>query len=127
MADKKREGFRETCSWLPEGRRHIVCRARVQRAEGAVEALGVYSYDQTKGEYLYHGFGSRGGVTIERGHRIPDGFHFTSERGTGADRVRTRFTIVEGAQGRVSTVSETSKGEGPWVVEERVEYLRTRP
>lgn len=26
------EGYRETCSWLREGRRHIVCRARDQTA-----------------------------------------------------------------------------------------------
>jgi hypothetical protein len=127
ILDKEHEGYRETCSWLDEVRRHIVCRARVQKADGPRESLGVYSYDQARGEYLYHGFGSRGVIMIERGQRIPNGFHFTSERGAGADRVRTRFTIVEGAQGRVNTVSETSKAEGPWLVDERREYLRTRP
>lgn len=127
ILSSKREDFRETCSWLAEGRRHIVCRARYQAAEGPREALGVYSYDPTQGEYLYHGFGARGGVSKERGQRIAKGFHFTSERGTGADRVRVRFTIEEAGQGRVNTVSEKSKADGPWVVEETVEYLRTRP
>jgi hypothetical protein len=119
--------FRETCSWLPEGRRHIVCRARVQTASGTRESLGVYSYDQITSDYLYHGFGSRGGVMIERGRRISNGFHFTSERGTGAERVKTRFTIEEAADGRVNTITEKSTAEGPWVVEERTVYLRTRP
>lgn len=127
IPDKKHESYRETCSWLAKARRHIVCRARDETANGPLESLGVYSYDQTTGEYLYHGFGSRGGVSTERGQRIPNGFHFTSERGTGADRVRTRFTIVEAAQGRVNTVSETAKADGPWVFDERLEYLRTRP
>lgn len=127
IVNKGHEGYRETCSWLAEGRRHIVCRARYQTANGFRESLGVYSFDQTSSEYLYHGFGARGGVMIERGRRIPKGFHFTSERGTGADRVRTRFTIEEGPQGRVNTVSETAKADGPWVVEEKLEYLRTRP
>lgn len=127
IPDKKHKRYRETCSWLAKGRRHIVCRARNETANGPVESLGVYSYDKTAGEYLYHGFGSRGGVSTERGQRIPNGFHFTSERGTGADRVRTRFTIVEAAQGRVNTVSETAKADGPWVLDERLEYLRTRP
>jgi hypothetical protein len=127
IPDKEHESYRETCSWLPGGRRHIVCRARLQTADGPRETLGVYSYDQTRAEYLYHGFGARGSVTIERGQRIPKGFHFTSERGTGSDRVRTRFTIEEGTQGRVNTVSETAKAEGPWIVEEKLEYLRTRP
>lgn len=127
LLSKGHEGYRETCSWLPEGRRHIVCRARGPTPTGVRESLGVYSYDPARGAYLYHGFGSRGTVSIEVGHRIADGFHFTSERGTGADRVRTRFTIVQGAGGRVNTVSEVSKGEGPWVEEERLEYLRVRP
>lgn len=127
ILDKGHEGYRETCSWLGEGRRHIVCRARVQTAEGPRESLGVYSYDRTRGEYLYHGFGARGTVSTERGQRIPNGFHFTSERATGADRVQTRFTIVEAPEGRVNTVSETAKAEGLWVVEERLQYLRTRP
>jgi len=127
LLSKGHEGYRETCSWMVGGRRHIVCRARQQTASGEREALGVYSYDPTKGEYLYHGFGSRGTLTIEVGQRIANGFHFTSERGTGADRVRTRFTIVEAADGRVNTVNEVAKGEGPWVVDERLEYLRARP
>ena len=127
ILDKKHEGYRETCSWLAEGRRHIVCKSRVQTANGPQESLGVYSYDQTSGEYLYHGFGAGGIVSTERGQRIPKGFRFFSERGTGADRVRTRFTIEEAAQGRVNTVTETAKAEEPWVVEESLEYLRTRP
>ena len=128
LLGKGNEGYRETCSWLAGGgRRHIVCRASVQTAEGPRESLGVYSYDETKGEFVYHGFGSRGTVYIERGQRIPGGFRFMSERGTGADRVRTRFTIVEAAEGLVNTVSETAKPDGSWVVKERQEYLRTRP
>ena len=127
IVGKGHEGYRETCSWLAEGRRHIVCRSRVQTANGPRESLGVYSYDESIGEYLYHGFGASGTVFIERGQRVPSGFHFTSERGTGANRVRTRFTIVDAEQGRVNTVSETAKADGPWVVEERLEYLRTRP
>jgi len=127
IPDKQHEGLRETCSWLAEGRRHIICRSRGQTANRPWESLGVYSYDQTRGEYLYHGFGSRGSVYIERGRRIPNGFIFTSESGAGADRVRTRFTIAEASGGRVSTVTETAKADEPWVVKERVEYLRTRP
>jgi hypothetical protein len=127
LAGKAPEAYRETCSWLAEGRRHIVCRSREQTANGPREHLGVYSYDESKGEYLYHGFGASGSILIERGQRVPSGFHFTSERGTGLNRVRTRFTILEAEQGRVNTVSETAKADGPWVVGERLVYLRTRP
>ncbi|MEO6363868.1 MAG: hypothetical protein ABIO71_11605, partial [Caldimonas sp.] len=125
--DKKHEDLQETCSWLAGGRRHIVCKTRKQTATGPRETLGVYSYDEAKGEYVAFTFSVRGAVIIERGQRIPSGFHFTSENGTGADRVRTRFTIVEAAGGRVNTVVESAKGEGPWVVEEKRVYLRTRP
>ena len=124
---KGHESLRETCSWLAEGRRHIFCRGREETAKGPREWLGVYSYDQTTGEYLYHGFHPRGSVSIERGRRTPKGFIFTSERGTGADRVQVRFTIEEGPHGRVNTVTEVAKPGRPWVVEETLEYLRTRP
>ena len=36
---KPEEDFRETCSWLPGGRRHMVCRARWQTANGPRETL----------------------------------------------------------------------------------------
>lgn len=127
LVGKAPEAYRETCSWLPEGRRHIVCRSREQAASGPREHLGVYSYDESKGEYLSHVFGASGAMLIERGQRIPGGFHFTSERGTGANRVRTRFTIVEAEQGRVNTFTETAKVDGPWVAGERSVYLRTKP
>jgi hypothetical protein len=123
---KEHETVRETCSWLAEGRRHIVCRGREQTAKGPREWLGVYSYDQANDEYLYHGFAPRGSVSTERGRRIPKGFVFTSERITGADRVQVRFTIEEGQHGHVSTVTEVAKPGGPWVVEEKLEYQRTR-
>ena len=104
-----------------------MCRSSVQTADGPRESLGVYNYDEAKGEFVYHGFDARGSVYIERGHRIRNGFVYTSEKGTGADRVRTRFTIVEGEQGRVNTVNEKAKAAGPWIVDEKLEYVRTRP
>lgn len=125
--DAEPKDFRETCSWLAGGRRHMVCRSRWQAANGPREALGVYSYDQPTGEYLYHGFGAGGAVIKERVQRLPKGWLFTSERGTGVERVRTRETLEETAEGRFSAIRETAKSEGPWVFERRVEYLRTRP
>lgn len=128
LLDKKHEGYTETCSWLAGGgRRHIVCRSSVTTAGENRESLGVYSYDEAKSEFVYHGFSKPGSVYIERGKRIANGFVYTSEQGAGADRVRTRFTIVEGEHGRVSTVNEKSTADGPWVVDEKLEYLRTRP
>ncbi len=121
------KGWRESCSWLAEGRRHIVCRPRWENPKGALEGLSVYSYDETNGAYLAHSFKASGLVTAERGHRIPRGFRFMSESGAGAERVRERLTLEEDVGGRVIVVSETAKGEGPWVVENKTGYLRTRP
>ena len=124
---KPEEGFRETCSWLAEGHRHMVCRARWQTADGPRKTLGIYSYDASTGEYQFHGFAASGAVVKERVKRHPKGWVYTTERGTGAERVRTRETLEETVEGRVSSVHETAKDEGPWVVDRRVEYLRTRP
>jgi hypothetical protein len=121
------KGWRETCSWLAKGRRHMVCKPRWQSGGKVLEGLGVYSYDEKSGEYLAHGFKPPGRVSAERGQRIPSGFRFMSESGTGADRLRNRHTLEEGSAGRVTGTSETAKGDGPWVVEDKTEYLRTRP
>lgn len=122
-----KEGFQETCSWLAGGRRHMVCTARGQTANGPGETLGIYSYDPTTGEYQFHGFAASGAVVKERVQRHPKGWVYTTERGTGAARIRTRETLEETVEGRVSSVHETAKGEGPWVIDRKVEYLRTRP
>jgi hypothetical protein len=124
---KPGEGFQETCSWLAEGRRHMICKARWQTVNGPREALGIYSYDPTTGDYQYHGFSASGAVVKERVQRRPKGWLYTTDSGTGAERVRTRETLEETAEGRVSAIHETAKAEGPWVVDRRVEYLRTRP
>lgn len=124
---KPEKSFRETCSWLAEGRRHMVCRARWQTANGPRESLGVYSHDPSTGDYQFHGFSASGAVVKERVQRRPKGWVYTTERGTGAERVRTRETLEETVEGRVSAVHETAKDEGPWVVDRTSEYLRTRP
>lgn len=122
----KRE-WQETCSWLAGGRRHIVCTPRWQLANGAFSGLAVYSYDEKSGEYLSHAFKPFGRVATQKGERIPRGFRFMNERGTGADRVRERYTLEEGSEGRVHTVLETAKGDGPWVIEDKSEVIRKRP
>ena len=128
VVDRKPEdGFRETCSWLAEGRRHMVCKGRWLAADGPRETLGIYSYDPSTGDYQFHGFNARGSVVKERVQRRPKGWVYTTERGTGAERVRTQETLEETVEGRVSAVHETAQGEGPFVVDRKVEYLRTRP
>lgn len=120
-------GWRERCSWLPEGRRHIVCTPRWDNAKGVAEGLTIFSYDAEERVYLSHAFKANGALTVERGQRIAGGFRFMTESGTGAERVRERLTLEDAADGRVKVVSETAKGDGAWVVQNKTEYLLTRP
>jgi hypothetical protein len=122
--DDERE---ETCSWLSGNKGHIVCRASRKVAGEIHETISFYSYDETSREYVYHWFGREGDIFVERGQRIPNGFQFSSEEGSGTDKVRSRFKITEAEGGRVHTVEEKSKAGGPWVVEKKTDYIRTRP
>src|SRR5688572_7592746 len=57
---KPQDEFRETCAWLPEGRRHMLCRSRWRAPAGYREGLSIFSYDPAPGEYRYHGFRAGG-------------------------------------------------------------------
>jgi hypothetical protein len=104
-----------------------VCKPRWENAKGTAEGLSVYSFDEANGVYVSHVFKANGTVAVESGRRIPRGFQFASESGAGAERVRERLTLEDAADGRVNVLSESAKGDGPWVIERKTEYLRTRP
>lgn len=116
--------FRETCAWLAEGRRHMLCRSRWRTVAGHREGLSIFSYNQASGEYLYHGFRPGGAVATHKGERLPKGWLFTSDRGAGDDRVQTRITIEKTAEGRFSFVSETAKGSKAWQITPKFEYIQ---
>jgi hypothetical protein len=118
------EDFKETCAWLPEGRRHMICRSRWRAEAGHREGLSIFSYDSSASEYRYHGFRAGGAVVTLSGRRLPKGLLFSSDRGTGPDRMQTRVTIEKTAPDRFSFLSESAKGDGPWQVGAKVEYVR---
>ena len=117
------DGFREVCAWLPEGRRHMVCRSRWMTPSGPREALSVFSHDSTTGDYLYTGFRAGGAHVIQRGREQNGRWLFHSERGEGADRVRARVTIEPSDDG-FTFLSESAKGNEPWGEGARVLYRR---
>lgn len=121
------DDFSETCAWMPEGRRHMVCRSRWRTAAGYREGLSIFSYDPASGEYRYHGFRAGGAVVTQTGQRLPNGWRLTSDRGTGADRMQTRVTIEKIAPGRFSFLSESAKGDQPWTTGARFDYVRVGP
>ena len=118
------DDFRETCAWLSEGRRHMICRSRWRAEDGRREGLSIFSHDPSTSEYRYHGFRSGGAVIVQKGQRLPRGWLFTSDRGTGADRVQSRVTIEKTAQDRFSFLRESAKSDNPWVVADKFKYVR---
>lgn len=120
------EGFRETCAWMPGGRRHLVCRSRWNSPTGVREGMSVFSVDSGSGDYVYNGFRSGGLHVTQRGREENGRWQFYSERGSGPERVRTRVSIAP-ADGGFTFVSETSRGDAPWRESARLHYRRLSP
>jgi hypothetical protein len=121
---KPEDDFKEICAWLAEGRRHMVCRSRWKSEVGRREGLSIFSYDPSFNEYRYHGFRAGGAVVTHKGQRLPQGWLFTSDRGSGDDRIQSRVTIERTAKDRFSFLSESAKGEKSWSVGAKFEYVR---
>ena len=58
----------DTCAWLAEGRRHMVCRIRGENPRGATEQMAVYSYRGSDSTYTLTVFLSGGQVWRYAGH-----------------------------------------------------------
>lgn len=120
------ENFSETCAWLPEGRRHMVCRSRITtRAGWTEEGMSIFSIDPATGDTLYTGFRAGGAVAPIRGVVHGEGWQFNDEEGSGAERFRTRITITPTAKG-FDFLQEVSNGDGPWSKAGKVTYLRKK-
>jgi hypothetical protein len=65
----------DTCAWLAEGRRHLVCRQRAERPAGASEQMAVYSYRGGDSTYTLTVFLSGGQVWRYAGR--PEGSRWT--------------------------------------------------
>ena len=46
------ESFRDTCAWLPEGRRHMICVQRAESPRRASEQMAIFSYRGADSTYL---------------------------------------------------------------------------
>ena len=110
---KPEEGFQEKCSWLAEGRRHMVCRARWKAADGPpgdTRRLQLRSSDR---RVAVSRVCSKRNCRQGAGPAPSEGLALHDRRGAGAERVRTRESLEETVEGRVTAIHETAKGEGP--------------
>ena len=110
------DGLVETCAWLPAGRRHMVCRSTWRTETGPREGVSIFSYRAADSTYLYYGLRAGGAAVMMQGRRLPDGWEFSNDEGSGAGRVRTRVTITRLNDKRFRLVAETATGDGPWTV-----------
>lgn len=120
--------FRETCAWLPGGRRHMVCRSRFRAANGALrEGLSLFSYDPATGTYLYYGLRPSGAVETNRGSFDGERWFLTGEDRNGETVRRRRITIRGAEGGGYHFVEESSDGEAPWRVEAEYRFVPVPP
>jgi hypothetical protein len=115
--------FDESCGWLSNARRHLVCRSRTESANGVHEGLGVFSYRASDGMYVYRSFDPNGDVTVLEGRPVGDRWQFSGTTGTGAAQRRTRLTIAPGGERSFLLSEEIATGNGPWQAQPQVRYV----
>lgn len=120
--------FRETCAWLPGGRRHMVCRSQFRTANGALrEGLSLFSYDPTAGTYVYYGLRPSGAVETNRGTFDGERWIFTGEDRHGEAIRRRRVTIHRAEGGGYHFLEEAAEGDASWRVVEECRFLTAAP
>ena len=114
----------DTCAWLPEGRRHMVCRLRAERPGGVSEQMAVYSYRGSDSTYLLTVFLSGGQVWRYAGR--PEGSRWTfyqqSNRPGTPSRLR-QVVIVSGDT--LQFIEEVSEDGNAWRLSDPSEDYRS--
>jgi hypothetical protein len=106
--------YLQTCAWLPESRRHMVCTARFQRSGQQFQTMAVYTFDTFGKEYVLHQFGESGGSNVLRGNLVGEAWHFSHEYMQGKMKVRLRARFEPTADGGLRRVDESAADDGPW-------------
>jgi hypothetical protein len=116
--------FQETCAWLPEGRRHLVCRSRFWSEQRAVEHMMVYSYTRADSTYVVTAFLAPGQVWRYVGGPDADRWVFDLETDR-ADGPRIR-TVVTVRPDTLHFVEEVSEDGGAWRTTEDYRHVRVQ-
>jgi hypothetical protein len=108
-------GYVQTCSWLPESRRHMVCMSTFERSGRKHQTMAVFTFDSGKREYVLHQFGESGGSNVMRGQRIAEGWQFEHESMQGQMKVRLRVRFEPAEDRGIKQVQESAANDGPFV------------
>lgn len=122
--------FRERCTWLEGGRRHMVCRSRSKSASGEWrDGLSMFSYRTADSSYVYYGLRPGGASQMLLGKATDDGqgWEFSGEEGVLANRMRTLVRIAQLPGGRFRLVEQTARGEAPFAAADTVHYRAAQP
>jgi len=106
------ETFRDTCAWLPEGRRHMICRQRAESARGVTEQMVIFSYRGVDSTYLLTVFLANGQVWRYEGRPDADRWVFDLVP-TRSDAPRLRQVLIP-AGDTIRFLEEVSENGGPW-------------
>jgi hypothetical protein len=119
--------FRETCTWMPEGRRHLICRTRYNSDRGPQERMTIYSYRAADSTFLVYALMRTGEAFSYAGR--PDGnrwlFDFLPHAHDLRSDQRHRLRMVITVQpDTIRFVEESSENGGPWQVTEDYRHVR---
>jgi len=106
------ETFRDTCAWLPEGRRHMICRQRGESLRGATEQMAIFSYRGADSTYLLTVFLANGQVWRYEGRPDADRWVFDLVP-SRPDSPRLRQVLIP-AGDSIRFLEEVSENGGPW-------------
>lgn len=115
--------YRETCAWLPEGRRHMICRARWKSSTGPRESMSIFSHEQGVG-YVRYGMNPMGRVDRMRGRLDGERWLWSADGGAEAKTTRIRASVTPEGKSGFRFTEETSEDGGPWKQSADVRYLR---
>ena len=121
--------FIETCTWMPEGRRHLICRTRYRSELGPQERMAIYSYRASDSTYLVYALMRTGEAFLYAGRPFGDRWildflpHADDLRWRPAQRVRMVITVQSDT---LRFVEESSENGRPWQVSEEYRYIKVR-
>ncbi len=106
---------RDSCAWLAEGRRHMICRRRSESPRGASEQMMIYSYRRSDSMYTVTVLLAGGQIWRYAGRAGADSWEFLLEP-TGSD-VQQRLRQVVRVVGDTLHFREEGSGNGgPWLL-----------